>query len=409
MEGLDENIKIYVLANENSQDTTLQKTLEQYAALSDKIEISYVDPMVNPKFYTKYTDASVTQNSLIVEGSRRSKVVDYSSVYETSIDYTTYSQNVTGYDAEGQITGAVSYVVSDDMPKMYLLEGHGELSFEADFYATIEKANIEYETINLLQHEAIPEDAQCLVINAPATDFSQDDADKVLEYLKKGGNALIITTWTTEDMSNFHKLLDYYEITVADGLVLEGDADAYYQSPFYLLPAVAYDTVTDSVYDSFVFAPYSQGLLLPETAGEELELTQLLTTSTEAYAKTGINNSSDYTKNENDTEGPFTLGVKAVRQSGENTSTALIYSSENLFTSAADAMVSGANMKLFAATLDALTDSTVHVAIPVKSYDINYLTINQSGIIGLGLLITIVIPLGVVAGGFIVWLKRRKR
>lgn len=407
-EGLTEEIQIYVLANEKSQDSTLKKTLEQYAALSNKIQVSYVDPMANPKFYTQYTDAVVTQNSLIVESEKRSKVIDYGTIYETSIDYTTYTQSVTGYDGEGQITSAIAYVTSEDMPKMYFLEGHGELALETSFYDTIEKANIEYETINLLQYESVPEDAECIVIHAPTTDFSQDDTEKVLNYLEKGGNALIVTTWTTEDMSNFKKILAYYEVSVADGMVLEGDMNAYYQSPFYLLPTVAYDAMTSDIYQSFVFVPYAQGLLVPEETADDLDLTTLISTSDKAYAKAEINNTTEYEKSENDLSGPFVLGVKAEKQTGEDMSVALIYSSENLFTDSADVMVSGTNMKLFSISLDELVEATVSVAIPAKSYEMTYLTVNQTSAIGLGLLLTIIVPFALFVGGFIVWFKRRR-
>lgn len=408
LKNLEETIHIYVLVNEASQDSMLQKTLVQYGAYSDKIEVSYVDPMVNPKFYTQYTDASITRNSLIVESSKRSKVVDYSGIYETNIDYTTYSQNVTGYDGEGQITSAIAYVTSGNMPKMYFIEGHGELTLDSDFYDMIEKANIEYETINLLQYDAIPEDAECIVINAPASDFSGDDKEKVLDYLKKGGNALLITTWSTEDMSNFYEILNYYEVEVTDGLVLEGDMNAYYQSPFYILPEVAYDTVTESVNGSFIFAPYAQGMILPEETGDDLDLAPLLSSSGESYAKARITDAMDYEKEDDDKEGPFVLGVRAVKGQGEEQSVALIYSSENLFTDAADVMVSGANGKLFATGLKALAETTVSVAIPVKGYEMSYLTVNQSNVVLLGALITLIIPLIILIGGFLLWLKRRK-
>ena len=409
LKGLDEDITIYVLSNESNQDATLKKTLEQYSALSGRIRISYVDPMVNPKFYTQYTDAAVAGNSLIVESGKRSKVIDYNSVYETSIDYTTYSESVTGYDGEGQITSAISYVISDEMPKMYLIDGHGELTFETEFYDTIEKANIEYETINLLQHDTVPEDAECIVINAPTSDFSEDDTNKVLDYLKKGGNALIISTWTKENMDNFGKILAYYDLSAADGLVLEGDTDAYYQSPFYLLPTVEYDTVTDSVNGSLIFAPYAQGLIVPEETAADLDLTSLLSTGAQSYAKADADSTADYAKQENDVSGPFALGVKAVKTAEDGTqSKALVYSCENLFTNSADVMVSGANMKLFAAGLGELAEATAGTAVPAKSYDMNYLTVSQSNIILLGFSATILIPLAFLVGGFIIWFRRRK-
>ncbi|NLL76987.1 MAG: ABC transporter permease [Clostridiales bacterium] len=408
LSNLQENVTIYVLSNESSQDTTLKKTLEQYKELSKHVNISYVDPLVNPKFYTQYTDASVSRNSLIVVSDKRSKVVDYGSVYETSVNYTTYESTVTGYDGEGQITSAIAYVTSDNMPKMYILEGHGELAFETDFNDTIAKANIDYESINLLQHDSIPEDAEGIIINSPTSDFSEDDTNKVLDYLQKGGNAFIISTWTEKDMTNFHKILDYYSVSVADGLVLEGAEGAYYQSPFYILPVIESDTITSSLGDTFIFAPYAQGFVLPEETEEGLSLTPLLSTSDQSYARADVDSTTDYAKQETDVAGPFTLGVKAVKTNGGAESTAVIYSSENLFTDAANAMVSGANMKLFAGSLGELTEETEGIAVPAKSYEEGYLTIPQSYIILIGLLITVIIPLAVLAGGFIVWFKRRK-
>lgn len=407
--ALEEDISIYVISGESTQDATLAKTLQQYSGLSEHIAISYVDPMVNPNFHTQYTDSSISRNSLIVVGDKRSKVVDYSTIYETRVDYTTYSSSITGYDGEGQITSAISYVTSDDMPKMYIIEGHGELGLETDFYDMIAKANIDYESINLLQYDSIPEDAECIVINAPTSDFSQDDADKVLSYLENGGNALLITTWTGEEkMENFQKILEFYGVSVADGMVLEGETDRYYQSPFYLLPKVEYDEVTGSVSDSFVFVPYAQGLLLPEETGDDLSLTPLLTTSDSAYVRTDVNNTADYAKKEGDAAGPFTLGVKAVKTKEASESTALIYSSESIFTDSADVMVSGANKKLFAGSLGALAEETAGIAIPVKSYEMNYLTIPQSNIVMMGLTITVIIPLAILVLGFIVWFGRRK-
>lgn len=183
-----------------------------------------------------------------------------------------------------------------------------------------------------------------------------------------------------------------------------------YQSPFYLLPTIEYDTVTDAVSDSFVFVPYAQGLLLPETPAEGLELTTLLSTSTEAYAKVDLTNSTDYTKQKADTVGPFVLGVKAIKTEADTSSSALIYSSEGLFTVSADEIVSGANIKLFTSSLEALVETLpAGVSIPVKSYGMNYLTMSQSSLVFTGSMITLVIPLTLLISGFLVWFKRQKR
>ena len=125
LKNMTEDVTIYVMVNEDSQDATLGQTLQKYDDLSEHITVQYVDPTVNPSFHTQYTDSSISMSSLIVVSDKRSKVIDYSDIYESSFDYETYTSTTTGYDGEGQITSALDYVTNDNMPQMYMTEGHG--------------------------------------------------------------------------------------------------------------------------------------------------------------------------------------------------------------------------------------------------------------------------------------------
>ncbi|MDE7286944.1 MAG: GldG family protein, partial [Lachnospiraceae bacterium] len=293
---LEEDIQLYVLANEKQADSTLDATLKKYADLNSHVKVSYVDPAVNPKFFTKYTDSDLSFNSIIAESSKRYKVIDYSNIYQTQVDYTTYSSVVTGYDGEGQLTSAIAYVTSDDMPKIYLLEGHGEAVFDANFTAAIEKENIEYETINLMNYDTVPEDASCVIIYAPSSDFSEDDTEKMLYYMENGGDVFLITGYTENEMTNFQKLLAFYDVEVTKGYVIEGDRNCYYQNPYFLLPQIVYGEITESAYNSgnYVFVPGALGLTVNEN--EEVNTTMLLLTSDDSYARNDMESSSDYEK-----------------------------------------------------------------------------------------------------------------
>ena len=113
------------------------------------------DPALYPNFASQYTDEKVTSNSIIVVGDKRSKVINYSDIYETSVDYNTYSTQVTGFDGEGQITSAVSYVTSEELPVMYVLGGHDEASVSTTMKSAIEKENIEIKDLNLVSQESV--------------------------------------------------------------------------------------------------------------------------------------------------------------------------------------------------------------------------------------------------------------
>lgn len=408
-ENISEDITIYVLANEKDADTTLKETLENYEGLNSHIKVSYVDPAVNPRFYQNYTDTDISQGSLIVESSKRSKVIDYDNIYEYQVDYTSYSSYASGYDGEGQITSALAYVTTDEMPKVYITEGHGELSFDSSFTAAVEKENIDYETINLMNYDEIPEDASCVIINAPTSDLSADDTEKMLSYMEKGGDVFLVSTYTGEELVNFGRLLDFYGVSVTKGLIIEADKSNYYTDPFYLLPSIGYDDVTESIYSSgsYVFAPYAQGLSVD--GREDVEVTVLLSSSEKSYVRDNIESSNSYEKQEEDQDGPFDIGLKCVKTTEEAESSAFIYSSESLFTQSADEIVSGTNMRLFTASLSTFAAHEGSVSIPVKSLEITYLTIPQGTILLLALLTAVIIPSVFIVGGFIIWFRRRKR
>ena len=155
-------------------------------------------------------------------------------MYETSINYQTYTQETTAFDGEGQLTSAINMLISDDMPVLYTLEGHNEASMGTAMTETIQKAHIEIQSLNLLTQDSVPEDASCLFIFAPSTDLSEDEANKIIEYLENGGKALIISNYTDEEMPNFESVLENYGVRPVDGIVMEGDTAHYIsQNPYY--------------------------------------------------------------------------------------------------------------------------------------------------------------------------------
>ncbi len=218
----------------------------------------------------------------------------------------------------------------------------------------IQKENIEYEYLSLLTIGEIPEDAKAIIINAPITDFSSDDADKVIAYLENGGNAIIVPTWTNEEMSNFERILDYYGISMVNGMIAEGDMGMYYaEDPFMLFPQIYYNEITDSIYGAVVLAPYAQGLEYDDEA-EDIYYQPLLETSDSSYSKTYENEeiSMEVYKSEEDIDGPFVIAVKTEKTIGnEMISKAVFAASENMFSEAADSIVSGNNIKLFSSIL----------------------------------------------------------
>lgn len=411
LKGVDEDVTIYVLVNKDSRDITLAQTLERYEDLSEHIKVEYVDPQVNPRFHTQYTTSSISINSLIVVSEKRSKVINYNDIYESSIDYSTYQTTTTGYDGEGQITSALDYVLSDDMPKMYMLEGHGEYALSSNFTAALDKENVEYETINLLNYEEIPEDAACVLINGAIKDFSADDKNKVIAYLEGGGRVILIAGYTDEDTPNLDALLSYMGVSIAEGMLVEQDKNQYYRNPYYLLPSMSYSDYTDGIYGQqyYIFAPFAQGILIEDEEAEGMSYQTILSTSDTAFSKVSLTNLENYAKEEGDIDGPFAIGVEAVKTLENGEATMVVYSSEQMFTDDANSMVGGANRVLFVNTISQFVNHEVSVSIPVKNYEVSTLTIPQSQAVFLSVLVTVIMPVVCLIWGFMIWFRRRKR
>ena len=90
LKDLNKNVSIYQVTQSGSEDETITNLLQKYEEESNHIEVVQKDPVVNPQFVSEYTSENVSSNSLIVVCGERSKVVEYSSMYEQSIDYNTY-------------------------------------------------------------------------------------------------------------------------------------------------------------------------------------------------------------------------------------------------------------------------------------------------------------------------------
>ena len=413
LKELDKDVTIYQIAQSGSEDEVVSKLLQKYEEASDHIKVEKKDPVVNPKFTSEYTDEEVSSNSLIVVCGDRSKIVDYNNIYESSMDYTTYSYTTSGFDGEGQITSAISYVTSDNLPVLYTLDGHGEKSLDSTLQEDIEKANIEIKSLNLLTEESVPEDADCLMINSPSTDISEDERDAIIEYLENGGKAMIFSDYTEESMDNFDAVLENYGVERMDGIVIEGDAQHYaMQMPYYLLPDVSSaEAVSDfSSQGYFVLAPYAQGIRQLDNVRDTLTIESLLTTSDEAYSKTDLNTET-LEKTDEDIDGPFDIGVSITEEVDDDKTTQIVYySTANLMDSQINQMVAGGNEQMITESLNWMcsTDETSTISIPSKSLEVSYLTVTAYDAAYWKICVMGLIPGVFLVVGFVVWLKRRK-
>ena len=410
VKGLDEDITLYLIAQQGSEDATLQELLDRYAGLSSHIKVETKDPVLYPNFVSRYTSENLSENSVLVVGQNRSKAVDYYDIYQYSMDYSTYSSSLSSFDGEGQITSAIAYVTAEDMPVVYTLTGHDEAELSTTVTSSIEKENIELKSLSLLTEEAVPEDAKAVIIYGAISDISEDEKNKLETYLEQGGQLVMLPGYTDKETPNLDSLLSDYGIALAEGLVLEGDSQHHLPNyPYYLLPTIQNSTYTSDVSSRYVLLAFAQGMTESPDISDDLTYESLLTTSALSYSKTNLE-SENLDQEEGDIAGPFDLGAVVTKTIDEDTEAKLIvFSSETLLDEQVDSMVSGGNSTMFLNVMSQLVDHENTVSIEPKSMSTEYLTVSAGSAIFWGILTIILIPLFLLITGGVIWFGRRKR
>jgi ABC-2 type transport system permease protein len=386
-----------------------KKIITKYDNLSDKINVEYKDPVLYPTFAKDYTDQEVSNNSLIVVNNTngRSKYVPYNDMIVQETDYQTYQTNTTGVDVEGELTSAIQYVTTEDLPAMYVLEGHGETAPGDLFKETVSKMNVKLETINTQTTESIPEDCKMLYINAPTMDFSDSEAKIIKDYLNKGGNIIATVNDKTNSLKNYKDIINYYGIEVQDGKIVEGNADNHISgNPILLVPNFGVSDIVTGLRSANIPVVMYQamGLAQAETKRSTLKLEPIMTTSDAAYSKMDITKSVE--KESGDVEGTFDLGILATDSYNGVDSHLIVYSTLYTFDETA---LSYENAALLSGTVSKLVGEGTVLSIPTKSLGEENIYPTAKEVIIWVIVIIFLVPVAILAAGIAVTLKRRKK
>ena len=468
LDGLTEDITLYYIVQDGMEDTYVSRLLERYEDASSHITVETKDPVLNPKFTSQYTDESLTDNSIIAVCGDVSRIIYYEDMYEAEFNYNYFSYETTGFDAEGQITSAIAALQSDDLPMVYTMTGHGETELNDSLLQSMEKENLQTESLNLVTADAVPEDADCVLLISPTSDISQEEAQKLLTYLQEGGRAIIFKDYSEEPFENLDSVLEYYGTTIGEGVVLEGNSNYYVQVPYYVVPDINSTEVSSDMTggSAYVLLAAAQPIETLEDARETVSFSSILSTSDSAYAKVDVANMATYEKESGDTDGPFDLGVLITEDvaaegdvdveeadAGESTDTEettnaegeeaanaeeadtvdagdvntedtadaaensarsdqtrlAVFSSSALLDASGDQMVSGGNSKLFMNTLSWICGRETSVSVPVKSLSVEYLTLTSASSSFWSIVTIALIPGAFLICGLYVWLRRRKQ
>lgn len=316
LKNVDEDVKIYLW--QYVENSALVDLVKQYCHENEKIKYEILTEEKNKSKVEEFNLQEGYQ-IVVVEVGKNKTILDGNSEFVT-YDYITNQEiNLT----EQAISNAILNLTVDKKPKVYLLSGHGEYQIqELGLLATyLKNEAYEFESLNLLSVNQVPEESDILLIMSPTSDLLDNEVNMITEYINKGGN--IILTRDTEEAGkqypNFQKVLDMYGVSVQNGYVYETNSKLTLANyPVIIMPQMSlYSKITKSICseNGFLLLPYAQKILTAdyETATNlGVKYEKVINSSEKSYYVTDL--SADVNSaTENAEEGSADIAVVATK------------------------------------------------------------------------------------------------
>lgn len=167
----------------DSLDREYRPLLDLYSAATPRVRWGLHDPRRDPAFSAKF-GATIEPETLYVRCGDKTKKLAKAELHEAAL------------------TNAILETTRERKPKIYFLEGHGELAL-AEAADSKEKAPLselrealaeramDPEPLNLVERGFIPDDAAAIALVAPARDLYAIEETQIEAYLAEGGRMLL--------------------------------------------------------------------------------------------------------------------------------------------------------------------------------------------------------------------------
>lgn len=425
VKDIDKDVHLYFVGyTDDNADLALAK---QYKDANERIVAEAVDSKSRPDLVEKYGIQDTGSAGIIVECGERSKVL-------TSTDLVTYdtttSQTIS--IAEEKLTSAIISVTTDDIPKVYFLEGYSDFTLDYNLYylnVYLQNEITEVDTLNILSTGNVPDDCDTLVITSPTQDFNDTTKTAIINYINRGGNILWLNAAmaVSTDLPNVNEVLALYGVNPFDvGVIRETDSSKMVaNSPDLVIPNLGYSKITEDIYSNGIILANPTRININEDGLEDLKVveTDLATTSEGAYFRTDFSNSSADAA-EGEATGPFVVGAeleKTITDANEETGAAAVTSTliifgENYFISDypftqesqySAIQESAYNKDLVLNSLAYLSDREEDITARKSTGTVTYTATEQQDTIVRIIIFTV--PAIIILAGLIVWQKRRRK
>jgi len=385
------------------QSTRFQQakdTLDQYATLSPKVHVQYVDIDKKP------------------QEAREAGIKNYGTAIVQIGAKKEAAKSVT----EEGITGAFIRDLKNNTRTVCFVSGSGEHQIDdsdrngySRFKELLSKDEYEAKSINLLQKAEIPEDCTVVVIGGPSGDYLQPQVDAIKKYVENGGRAFFMLDPPLKmgreeiaDNDALSGLLESWGVTAQKDLILDLNPVGQLIGVGPQVTLVAHygtQPIVSEMKGVTTGFPITRSLQIKSTDKATVE--KLFDSSDTSLATSNLSSAAVSVNDPKNKKGPMTIAAAGTYNTGKENSQGrfLVFGSSSW---AANSFINfNGNRDLALNAINWLSSDEDLISIRPKDREDRRVTMTRAQMNWVRTTSQFLLPLFVVVTGISVWWKRR--
>jgi ABC-type uncharacterized transport system involved in gliding motility auxiliary subunit len=373
--------------------------LNQYADLSKKVHVKYVDLQKNPTLARSYFVQSAGTAFVEYEGRREA------------------AKAVT----EEGLTGALVKSMKG-VRKVCFVSGSGEHPLDettasglSQFKTLLQHDNYQADKITLLDKTAVPADCTVVAVVGPRNDYTANEVGALKKYVEGGGRVFFLLDpplnfgrESITENTGLTDLLGSWGVTMDKDLVLEQNPVGQLLGMGPEIPIVSsYEShpIVNDLKDTATGFPISRSMQVKN--GDKTTVAKLFSTTDRAIATTKLTSNEINPNDPNNKKGPFVLGAAGSYNNGDPKKPGrFVVIGSSGFLDNGTVGFQG-NRDLALNTINWLSSDEDLISIRPKETEDRRLNVNQRQMNMFAYTTLIAIPLLIIVSGVMIFLKRR--
>jgi ABC-type uncharacterized transport system involved in gliding motility auxiliary subunit len=374
--------------------------LQEYANLSHKVHVQYVDPDKDPELAR---EAGIRNLG--------TAIVQVGAKHEEAKSMT-----------EEGITGAFIRDLKSTVRTVCFASGSGEKQIDnsdregfSQFKDVMGKDNYETKTVDLLQSAEVPSDCTVLVIAGPTRNYEQPEVDAIKKYVEDGGRAffmldppLKLGRFDVADNDALTNLLQTWGITMEKDLILDRNSIGQLAGlgpEFVLVARYASQPIVSEMHGTATGFPLARSMEIKSTDKTTVE--KMFDTSPSSFATGNLSSAAIDARDPKNKKGPLTIAAAGTYKTGkENLNGRFVVVGSSGWASNSFVNELG-NGDLALNAVNWLSSDEDLISIRPKAPDDRRIIMTRGQLSFVRATSQFILPLVVVVAGVGVWWKRR--